>query len=238
MAQQKQKKMATVRNPSVEAVVKQLLRLPSEEAALKKMQSLRRHFVISKHDIEESKTPHFMMWIKGFEVSKSELKKGYLGHFAVISPKKLPDGRYMLTATKVELELDKHPQRKYQPKKQRHPNWGHPLLRKIKKGMSGLSLEEAVAMLMKLHEEYPEVSIPGELKLYIMIYSKPLEAGERPIKKYVFEIKRDENELCSIEWQENTHNKTAAMDKEKKPELDKEILGKFTAKAIMKKKRK
>lgn len=236
MTKPKQKKMATVRNPSVEAVVKGLLRLPNEQSALDKMDNLRMHFVISKQQIEDSKNPTLVMWIKGFEVSADELKKGYLGHFAVITPKMLDDGKFCLTATKLDFELAKHPQRKYQAKTQRHPNWGHPVLRKIKKGVKDVPLEEAVGMLVKLHEEYPDASIPGDLKLFLMIYQKP-EPGEKPIKKYVFEIEQDlKNEgICSIEYYENTHGKA---DKPELKKADQEIVGRFTARAMMKKKRK
>ena len=236
MAKAKQKKIATVRNPSVEAVVKQLLRLPDEATALRKIEQMRGHFVVSKQNIEESDTPHLMMWIKGFDVSDEELKKGFLGHFAIIAPKKLPDDRWTLTPTKVELELGKHPQKKYQAKKQRHPNWGHPILRKIKKGIDGVDLEDAVAYLMKLHEEYPEASIPGDMKLYLMIYAKA-EKGDRPIKKYVFEVVQKEIGY-SVVYEENTYQAEQEAKAPKAPELDKEVLGRFTAKAIMKKKRK
>lgn len=238
MTTQKQKKTATVRNPSIEAVVKQLLRLPSEEMALKKMAGIRSHFVVSKQHIEQSDTPNLMLWIKGFEVSKAELKEGYLGHFAVIAPKKLPDDRWTLTATKIEFELAKHPQRKYQAKKQRHPNWGHPLLRKIKKGISDLTLEEGVAMLMKLHEEYPDASIPGELKLYLMIYKKA-DKGEKPITKWVFEMVDmvESPGLYRITCATNEPSQKPATAA-KAPAANQEVLGKFTAKAIMKKKRK
>ena len=236
MSKPKQKKSATVRNPSIEAVVKELLRLPNEQSALDKMENIREHFVVSKQQIEDGKNPSLMLWIKGFDVSSEELKKGYLGHFAVIAPKMLEDKKFTLTATKVEFELAKHPQRKYQAKKQRHPNWGHPVLRKIKKGVKNVSLEEAASMLIKLHEEYPDASIPGDLKLYLMIYQKP-NKGEKPIKKYVFEIEQDlEHEgQCDIIYYENTYGQT---DKPATPPVDQEILGRFTARAMMKKKRK
>lgn len=233
---QKQKKAATTRNPSIEAVVKQLLRLPSEAEAVKKMNSLRKHFVVSKQHIEQSDTPNLMLWIKGFEVSKAELNDGFLGHFAVIAPKQLPDGRWTLTATKLWLELAKHPQKKYQAKKQRHPNWGHPVLRKIKKGVDGLSLEEGVGMLMKLHEEYPDASIPGELKLYLMIYKKA-DKGEKPITKWVFEMAEQSEGIYRITYKTNEPQEKPTA---KKPTAttNNEVLGKFTAKAVMKKKRK
>lgn len=225
----KQKKIATVRNPTIEAVVKQLLRLPDEQAALRKMQALRSHFVTSRKELPESKTANVILWVKGFEVSNTELEEGYLGHFAVISPKRMPDGRWTLAATKITLDIKEHPSRKYQAKKQRHPNWGHPVLRKIKKGIKYATVEEAAGLLLKLHEEYPDASIPGELKLYLMVYGRE-NPGDNPLKKWVFEIK-PEGELYKIDMYENIR-KPKADQTLARP--DNPIMGYFTAKTAMK----
>lgn len=235
MATSKQKKSATVRNPTIEAVVKQLLRLPDEQAALRKMQALEQHFMVSRRKVEGTKRDSLVMWIKGFDVSDKELAQGYLGHFAVIGPKPLPDGRWTLAATKVFLPLGEHPAKKYQPVKQRHPNWGHPILRKIKKGAMVTSVEEAAAMLLKLHEEYPDASIPGELKLYLMVFGRTTP-GEKPLKKWVFEICKVEEQLYRIDYYENIRKQD-----EKKPPIDAKdnpIMGYFTAKTAMKRRKK
>lgn len=233
----KQKKIATVRNPTIEAVVKQLLRLPDEAAALRKMEALKAHFVVSKMQIPNPNMKSLTMWIKGFEVTDAELVEGYHGHFAAIAPKRLPDGKYALAATKMHIDIKLHPTKKYQPVKQRHPNWGHPLLRRIKKEEIFETLEDAASVLVKLHEEYPDASIPGELKLYLMVFAKAPK-GEMPIKKWVFEIERME-QGAKITYQEN-QRQVAGIRRKPVPMVSKDnpIIGQFTAKAALKRKRK
>lgn len=234
----KQKKSATVRNPTIEAVVKQLLRLPDAAAAVRKMDAIRSHFITSQKQLTDTKTPSIILWIKGFDVSDAELAAGYLGHFAAIAPKKLPEGKWTLTATKMMLDLKEHPAKKYQVVKQRHPNWGHPVLRKIKKGITHSSVEDAAGLLLKLHEEYPDASIPGELKLYLMVFGRT-DDGSKPLKKWVFEIKPTGDDCVKIDYYENIRKTTP--DKQGTSgahAADNPIMGYFTAKTAMKRRKK
>jgi hypothetical protein len=237
MTTAKKKKLATVRNPTIEAVVKQLLRLPDEQSALGRLESLRAYFVTSNKQITETKTPSVLLWIKGFEVSNAELAKGYHGHFAVVTYKRLPDGKYTLTATKITMDLKHHPERKYQPVRQRHPNWGHPVLRKIKKNLPYATIEDAAVLLVKLHEEYPDASIPGEMKLYLMIFDRT-DDGRKPIKKWIFEIKPTTGEQYIIEYRENIHTSPLLKPKAHDVAKDNPIMGYFTAKAAVRRRRK
>ncbi|NDF12388.1 MAG: hypothetical protein EB060_06215 [Proteobacteria bacterium] len=78
--------------------------------------------------------------------------------------------------------------------------------------MSGLSseLHAAEALL-----DYPEVSIPGVNKLYIMIYGKRHE-GDIPVKKYILLVRAAADGMFFIDSKEN--NKTKKTDVRKTPE--------------------
>jgi len=199
-----EKPYANIQNPTIEASVNGLFRLETENQAKEKLDILREHFILSKQQIETEDNPSVILWIKGYDVSPEEKKKGYLGNFAAVSYKKTPNGKFTLYATKMEAEPKYHPQRIRQ--KSRHPNWGHPILRSIKKGRIFESVEDVQQELQTLHEEFPDISIPCLKKMYIMIYSK--EHGQKsPVQKYVLEIKtRKEGDGFYIDYSANNYS--------------------------------
>lgn len=97
----------------------------------------------------------------------------------------LDNGLFTLTATKVERPLASHPQKKRPTSK--HPNWGHPVMRAIKRAKPYATIQDAQSELELLHLEFPEVSIPGQGKLYIIVYEKR-EGIKQPTHKMVIEI--------------------------------------------------
>lgn len=107
--------------------------------------------------------------------------------------------KFTISATKINSELKFHPQRK-RPKN-KHPDWGHPILRDIHKKRLYFSLEEASHELARLHDEYPEVSIPDEHRLFIIVYGKGL--GEKPFQKYKFTVRPLPDGTFIIEYKEN-----------------------------------
>ena len=177
-----QKKYANVGNPTINAVLKSLYRFATEQQALDRITQLKEYFVSSKH----SESPNTaVIWVRGYEVTKEEKVQGYTGNYTIISCKKEED-KYTLTAVKLASELRFHPQR--ERPKQKHPDWGHPILRDIKKKRIYFSIEEAADELMRLHEQFPEVSIPDEHRLMIILYEKT-SGVKSPVQKYKFEVK-------------------------------------------------
>jgi len=182
---QKQKKNATAVHPSIKAVLKGLYRFANEEQALRRIHDLKEHFVTSKLSTGEAASPNTaIIWIRGYEVTEKEAEEGFTGNYALIAPKKIGE-KYTVAAQKIASELKFHPQRK-RPK-QKHPDWGHPILRDIKKKRVYESIEQANSELMRLHEEFPEVSIPDENRLMIILYEK-MEGSKSPVQKYKFNI--------------------------------------------------
>jgi len=184
MTAQKNKKHATAVNPTINAVLKSLYRFANEQQAHDRIAQLKEHFVTSKLSTGENAPNTALIWIRGYALTDAEIAEGYSGHYALISARKMGD-KYTLSALKIESELKFHPQKK-RPK-QKHPDWGHPILRDIKKKRVFASIEEASNELARLHEEFPEVSIPDENKLMIILYEKTPDT-KSPVQKYKFAV--------------------------------------------------
>lgn len=132
-----------------------------------------------------------VLWVRDLDVTEEQRKLGYLGNFAKISLVKLPNGKWTLSMLRIDVPLNKHPL--YVKVARRYPNSGHPVMRAASRSKTWPSMQEAFAQLMKLHEEYPEVSVPGVNTLKIMTYKRAEEKGVSPVQRLVLKvIKRDE----------------------------------------------
>lgn len=205
-----QKKLAHATHPLIEAILAELLRLPNEESAQKRLHALQDFFILSRKQPAGDNKNSLILWIKNYQVTPEEEKQGVIGNFALVSIKQTEERRFCLFATKIPAELKFHPQR-FMPKRQ-HPNWGHPLLRQIKKGKIYESLEAASADLAKLHEQYPNVSIPNRQKLYLMIFTRATN-GQKPVQKFVLEIVVTEAGKFTITTRKNEYKGKEAKPK-------------------------
>lgn len=199
-ATEKPRRYATIMHPTIGAVLAGTYRFANEEQAKQQLQIFRDHFVLSRHQNEESGENGIILWIKGYDVTNDEKKGGYTGNYALVGLKKLADGKHTLVATKLESELKYHPQR--QRPKHKHPNWGHPILRSVKKQRIYPTVEAAQKELQMLHEEYPQVTIPLTNKLYLIIYSRQQNP---PAQKFVLEIKVGDDGGFFIDAYENDY---------------------------------
>ena len=204
----KERKYATIGNPTINAVIKQLYRFDNQEQAEARLAVLRQNFVISK----PNKDNDFIVWLRGYELSDEDIEKGFIGHFAKFVCMKSDDNKYTIGANKLDISLDKHPQKKRPTR--RHPDWGNKVLRDIKKRKIYFTLEEALEELQKLQIEYPEVSIPTDNGLLIMVYEKPQNLGDKPIHKYKFMIKPTQEGAFYITYKSNEKVKVAIPKKE------------------------
>lgn len=181
----KQPNYATAKNPSISAIIHEMFCLP-EAQAREKLQALREHFITSKEQPKDAPQYSVILWIKDYALTEEELKKGFMGNFALISYKTTGKDEFTLYATKIESELRYHPKRKHTG--QRMPNWGHPVLRGVKRGKRYDTVDAINKEFAQLHKEYPDVTIPNPGKLYVMIYGRTTEPR---VQKYVLEIKLD-----------------------------------------------
>lgn len=183
----KTRRYATVLHPTIGAVIAGTYRFATEEQARQQLGIFRDNFVLSKHQGAAEHENNILLWIKGYMVNSSEKSNGWTGNYCAIGIVKRADGKFTLEGRKVESDLKYHPQR--QRPKHKHPNWGHPILRSVKKKRIYQTVEAAQAELQQLHEEYPEVTIPLTNKLYLIIYSRQQNP---PAQKFVLELKVDD----------------------------------------------
>jgi len=246
----KTKPFANVKSPLIEAVIEQSYSFSKLEQATEVLETLKKQFVMSKHQVVDNEIPSAMMWIHGFDISEDEEGDGCIGNYGIISAIPTDGDKYTLTVKKIVREMKFHPQRKM--KKGKHPNWGHPVMRAIKSGKRYNSIEDVRAVLKQLHEDYPTVTIPCTNKTYTMVYSKTTKP---PVKKYVLEVKITEDGHFYIDCNLNEYKKPYKV-KEETPEptgfqaskqqlrsrqvvgeiVEEKIKGKFTA--MIEKKRK
>jgi hypothetical protein len=180
------RKYATVLHPTIAALVGGHYRYKEKAQALSRFKHIAEHFVLSKEQLQSSKDhPVVIFWIKGFALDETQEIAGFTGNFARMEVVTLDNGLFTLTATKVERPLASHPQKKRPTSK--HPNWGHPVMRAIKRAKPYATIQDAQSELELLHLEFPEVSIPGQGKLYIIVYEKR-EGIKQPTHKMVIEI--------------------------------------------------
>lgn len=232
------KRLATEKHPTIEAVINGLFKFEKKEHALSRLNAIKEHFVVSAKLPKEEDENIIKLWIRGFQIDADEEKEGFLGNYALIKIKEV-DKKFSLIAEKQRIALKYHPQRR-RPKR-KHPDWGHPCMRVIKKGTVFETIEEAQKVLAQLHEEHPLVSIPAVNKLYVILYSK---AYNPPIKKFVLEIKTAREGGFFIESKENNYVKkepvvnTRSAEKPTENTGEKQDKGYFTSMVELRKSKK
>jgi hypothetical protein len=195
-----QKRNPTVFNPLMQAILGERFRFRQEEQAVARLKRIAYQFDTLSGEEELPVT----LWIRGYEVTPEEEKRGFLGNFAMLRTKQIEDGTFTIYATKVEIDIVDHPRKKRI--RYAHPNWGHPILRKVYAAEVYPTVDAARWDMLNLHEEFPDISIPAsENRLFIIIYDKNLKAeGRQPIQKIVLDIEEQDDGTAIVKWRENT----------------------------------
>jgi hypothetical protein len=245
MVKTPKKKYASVKNPTIQAIVQGNFRFSSDEQAQKRLEVLRDTFVVSRLPEGVDPAPDKLkLWIRGYQLSSEMREEGYKGNYARLEVVALGKGQWSIQAVALNIEKKYHPQRA--PTRQRHPNWGHPILRDVKKKRVHTLVENAQNELQRLHEQFPDVSIPLTNKMYIMIYQKPV-GDESPVKKWVLEIQATEDGTgFFIDHYENTFRREdnpatkveSTQESAQEPTAPPAPVGKFTSQVLLKKSRK
>ena len=238
------KKYASVKNPTIEAIINENFKFANSDQAKIRLEALRETFITSRLPEDIDPDPkEIKLWIRGYGLSANMREKGYIGNYARFEVKRAEKGKWTLSPVLLSIDKKYHPQRRQPPR--RHPNWGHPIMRDIKKDRVHPQVETAQNELARLHELFPEVSIPLTNKMYIMLYQKT-DDGQPPIKKWVLEIKATEDGAgFYIDAAENTYQADArtkaaqaSAKAEEAPAEKSAPMGKFTSQVLLKKSRK
>jgi hypothetical protein len=218
------KELAGLSDPTFEAIVGGLFRFASESQAVSLLQRLSKNFQI--HDEQEPITagecPTLTMWIHDFSVTEEEREKGFTGHFARLIVQKLEGGKFTIVAEKLKLPLAKHPMKRLP--KRRNPNYGHHLVRGATRGKVYETIEELRSQLLQMHEESPETTIPGQDKIYFMLYSRKTTP---PLKKVKLKIAAVATGGYKLELTDYVKSHGSSDPAVQKPES--ETVGKFSS---------
>jgi len=232
------KSLATLNSPIIQAVIGGQYRFKTKDDAIAKIAFLKNRFVQSKLAKQDESELSAIVWIKDYELIDKETADGLLGNFALVSiVEDTKEKRFYLSAQKLPAAAKYHPKR-IRPR-QKTPDFGHWVLRRVQKNWWYPTIEEATADLAALAEEFPQVCIPATNKLYAMIY-RSAPKGEKPVKRYVLEIKAHEQGGFMIALSENTYVAKPKAPKKAVPvrETAGETQGKFTAMEKLKRSRK
>lgn len=214
---------AYLKHPVISAIVHEMYRFNSVQEAAEQLAQVAKQFVIPKKQPAQTE-PSLTLWIRGYGLTGGDAKQGVVGHFASIGIKEI-DGRFALFAAKLDVPARQHPQRAQV--RRASPNWGHPVLRAVRKEKTFASRDEALAALAQLHQDFPTVSTPTPDAVHILIYCADRPANMRMVK---FKL--------SVKFNEDAGNFTlVCKERARKPRL---VLphqkvaavsrGKFTAK--------
>jgi len=248
MAKKEEKKYyAYFEHETVQAMLHSLFRFQNPMQAQLVSNRFADEVILSPKMSDPKDRKAIILWVRDLDVTAEQKKLGYLGNYAKISLVKLPNGKWTLSMVRIDVPLNKHPL--YVKVARRYPNSGHPVLRSASRNKTWPTMQEAFAQLMALHEEFPEVSVPGVNKLKIMTYKKA-EKGTSPVQRLELAVvKRDEGvygitvkdvnaereKMTSIpnQQQDAIAKPATPQKKEAKP-----VEGKYTAMVQKKKKKK
>ncbi|MFG2311383.1 AAA family ATPase [Streptomyces sp. NPDC048566] len=189
---------ASVRNPSVRAVVEGQYRYPTRDQALAQLRVITTTFTRSRQLSDAEDDPDAsVLWITGYALTPEETQRGVRGHYARVRVAPRDDG-WTLLAEPVETAIRPpvQPRPPANPRAPRDaPNWGHPVLRRVRRnGRSPAAAPyptwaAAQRDLDVLRDEFPKVAIPTLGRLYTLVWEGGRrERGLVPTVRYVMSI--------------------------------------------------
>ncbi len=234
--QQQKERYANAANKHIAAAIDRLYKFESEAEAAQKLETIKKIFTTSNQTIDDTPKPCTVLWIKDYEVMPEEEKQGFMGNYAFVTIEEMANGIFTLSTTKLETELKYHPrQKRYNDEAM--PNWGHPILRSVKKQKIYSTLEAVSAEFDQLHSEYPQTTVPSRQKLYVMIYSRA-DDPKKPVKRYVFEIKNAQGGGFTIDYAENEYDAKSDKKALKPTQSEEPPQGHFTSLLDLRRKKK
>lgn len=180
------------------------LRYSNFEQAKEELDSLKQKYLRSDKKSDPNSTSSVVFWVDGYKLTNDEVQKGFVGNFAKVFIKQLPDSLYTILMEKIPEELGFHPKnRKWEIREDFYPNRSHPTLRLAEKKEKFQKEEDAQNELEKLHLKFPKSAVPAtKNKLYLKIYSRQFKKSKN-VKKFILEVKKDESGEFFLDLREN-----------------------------------
>ena len=227
---------ASINNTVIQAVLSGSFKFTNRQNAQDFLEKLRDKFILAKNSEEQINQGRVRLWIRGYKITPKEQEEGGLGNYCLLELHDLPDGTTTINATKEDVAVNLHPVRKR--KNSRMPNYGHPTLRLAKKGTEFATYEQAAEILYNLHNEFPETTIPNKDRLDLMVYSRNKKEKGKPTTDKIRLVLKPKGNKFVLEIEQKAAVVTASKPKTPQIAEDALIKGKFTALALMKKKKK
>lgn len=182
----RQRMYLNTNNNLVRKLLSGTYRYNTYDSACEMLKTIRENFVVSKKLVayEDAEDPgQLIVWIRGFELTEDERNKGYVGNYVHVRITQEADHKFHISLRKMVTELSDHPQRRRPPSPM--PDWGHPILRDVKKGRQYVDREEAERELSRLVHAFPDISrTEGPDRLRIMIWNS---VTKKPMK-FILEV--------------------------------------------------
>ncbi|MEU6214194.1 ATP-binding protein [Streptomyces sp. NPDC047023] len=165
---------ATVQNPSIRGIIHGSYRHHSRQEALDRLMAIANSFTLSRLYNRELDPERPILWIQGYELTLRDRARNLIGNYARLSVARLGNDRWTLTAEKLETDRP-HPKRRRVQQSHHHPNWGHPILRRVLRNQRTdppakpyPDITAAQKDLDELQDQYLKtIPSPGELRIMV-----------------------------------------------------------------------
>jgi len=98
------KRVAVLKHPLIEAVIHGLFKFTEDRQAVARLNEIKNKFIVAKDQDGSGRT--LKLWIKDYELSDDDIKKGYRGHFGEISIRQLDKRKCSLHLEKLDVPQD------------------------------------------------------------------------------------------------------------------------------------
>jgi len=194
---------ASINSKYISASIYGRQRFRTFDEAVQTLERIRQRYHLCKNKVSQEPNTE-TLWIKWFEVSDQDAEDGWSDNGCMLSIEKLPDGKFTLRGQLIRR--DEMPSRTPHPKnkKSHHPNWGDPILRKMKRKGNFGSLQSAMGALDQLVIDYPNATdriADDKLNVFVYVGTSP-GSKKNPIEPIVVRIHPASGGSYQLDWQE------------------------------------
>lgn len=185
-------------------------RYTSYDTALARIMEIRSKYIVCNAErIPYNVDNEIVLFVKHYK-NEELLSQGYLGNFVKIhieSYAYFKNKFFKLSIQDInDIPLKNHPLRNQEVGNRLMPNWGNPVLRRVRKGIEFDSKKEAEAFINQLTEKYPKTvkSATGLDGVMALVFSGHYKKKHQSI---IFSATAKENGKYFISYWENNYNR-------------------------------